>query len=160
MSELSAIELERFARRHAGEPHRWRRHVRHETDIRVHELIWSDERVNAWVICWSEEQDTGFHDHDRSAGAIAVISGRVREERLALGGGSRVRELAAGASFHVPASAIHRVRHAPGAAAVTIHAYSPPLERMGEYRVGPDGELERTARLCDYELRAEPALLG
>ncbi|MGA9860189.1 MAG: hypothetical protein WBQ18_20145, partial [Solirubrobacteraceae bacterium] len=40
----------------------------------------------AWVICWSEDQDTGFHDHDESAAGIAVVSGRVREDRLTLGG--------------------------------------------------------------------------
>jgi Cysteine dioxygenase type I len=27
------------------------------------------------VICWSEDQATGFHDHDDSAAAILVIEG-------------------------------------------------------------------------------------
>ena len=53
--------------------------------MRVYEQIWDDDDVNAWVICWSEDQDTGFHDHDNSAAAIAVISGQLREERLRLG---------------------------------------------------------------------------
>ena len=36
--------------------------------LRVYEQIWDDEHVNAWLICWSEDQDTGFHDHDESGG--------------------------------------------------------------------------------------------
>ena len=36
-----------------------------------------------------EDQDTGFHDHDLSDGAVAVAGGSVREDRLLLGGMSR-----------------------------------------------------------------------
>ena len=66
---------------------RWEHLVRHADDMRVYEQIWDDADVNAWVICWSEDQDTGFHDHDLSAAAIAVISGAVREDRMRLGAG-------------------------------------------------------------------------
>ncbi len=59
--------------------------MRHADDVRVYAQIWDDDEVNAWVICWSEDQDTGFHDHDDSAAAISVVSGRVREDRLTLG---------------------------------------------------------------------------
>jgi mannose-6-phosphate isomerase-like protein (cupin superfamily) len=110
------------------------------------------------VICWSDDQDTGFHDHDESGAAIAVISGSVREDRLRLGGEPRSRELGAGATFTVPPVAIHRVLHAGGRPAVTIHAYSPPLTRTGAYRIGADGELERESLPFEQELRAEPAL--
>ena len=41
--------------------------------------------VNAWLICWSEDHDTGFHDHDASAAAITVMAGHVREDRLRFG---------------------------------------------------------------------------
>ena len=37
--------------------------------------------------------------------------------------------------------------------AVTIHAYSPPLWRMGQYAVGPNGELHRTSVSYADELR-------
>jgi quercetin dioxygenase-like cupin family protein len=110
------------------------------------------------VICWSEDQDTGFHDHDESSAAIAVISGHVREDRLRLGGEPRSRVLGPGSIFTVPAVAIHRVLHAGSAPAVTLHAYSPPLVRTGAYRVGPDGELERELLSYEEELRATPAL--
>jgi mannose-6-phosphate isomerase-like protein (cupin superfamily) len=152
---LTAGELERFVRGLAGMTELWRDHIRHSDDLRVYEQIWDDEDVNAWVICWSEDQDTGFHDHDESAAAIAVISGHVREERLALvSNGRRACELGAGDVFTVPPVAIHRVLHVGEAPAVTIHAYSPPLTRTGAYRVGPNGELERESQSFEVELAA------
>ncbi len=155
---LTLDELARFAAELAATPERWRHHVRHAEDMRVYEQIWDDDDANAWVICWSEDQDTGFHDHDESAAGIAVVSGRVREDRLAISRPPLEREFGAGATFTVPPVAIHRVLHAGGRPAVTIHVYSPPLTRTGAYRIGPDGELEREALPCEVELRAEPAL--
>ena len=114
--------------------------------------------MNAWVICWSEDQDTGFHDHDTSAAAITVVSGQVREDRLTLGAALRSRVLSSGTTFTVPPVAIHRVLHAGDVPAVTVHAYSPPLRRTGAYRLGPHGELERESQDYQAELRAEPAL--
>jgi mannose-6-phosphate isomerase-like protein (cupin superfamily) len=154
---LSIRELERFAARLAAAPERWAHLVRHD-DARVYEQIWDDGDVNAWLICWSEDSDTGFHDHDDSAAGITVVSGSVREDRLVLGGPPRSRELRGGTTFTVPPTAIHRVLHAGDGPAVTIHAYSPPLRRMGAYRIAADGELERESQPFEQELRAEPAL--
>ena len=155
---LTQDELERFVGDLAASPERWRHLVRHAGDARVYAQIWDDDDVNAWVICWSEDQDTGFHDHDESSAAVAVISGHVREDRLRLGEDPRSRVLGPDSVFTVPAVAIHRVLHAGGPPAVTIHAYSPPLVRTGAYRIGPDGELERELLTSDHELRAAPAL--
>jgi predicted metal-dependent enzyme (double-stranded beta helix superfamily) len=156
---MSPEKLEQFVAQLAAEPGRWRHLVRHERDVRVYEEIFSDERVNAWLICWSGGQDTGFHDHDESAGAIAVVAGRVRDERLAIDSEPRAREFTAGQRFNIPPNAIHRVLHAGAEPAITLHAYSPPLTRMGAYRVGAQGELERQALSCEEELRAERRLL-
>jgi mannose-6-phosphate isomerase-like protein (cupin superfamily) len=155
---LTPAALERFVAALAAEPDLWRHAIRHANDMRVYEQIWDDEDVNAWLICWSEDQDTGFHDHDESSAAIAVISGEVREDRLRLGHEPRSRTLGPGSIFTVPAVAIHRVLHAGDAPAVTIHAYSPPLVRTGAYRIGADGELERELQSGEDELRATPAL--
>ena len=155
---LTTEQLERFVATLAGSPEQWRHLVRHSCDARVYEQIWDDDHVNAWVICWCEDQDTGFHDHDESGAAIAVISGAVREERLAIGSVALVRELGAGAVFTVAPTSIHRVLHAGAAPAVTIHAYSPPLERTGAYTIGPDGELQRESLPFEAELRGEPAM--
>src|SRR5690349_18788729 len=153
---LTTAELEQFVSDLAAEPERWEHLVRHSGDVRVYEQIWDEEHVNAWLICWSEDQDTGFHDHDESAAAIVVVDGQVREDRLCLAPEPAGRVIGAGETFHVPPTAIHRVLHAGDGPAVTIHAYSPPLRRTGTYRLGPGGELERTARAYEHELRAEP----
>ena len=155
---LTIEALEQFVTSLASSPEHWAHLVRHCSDVRVYEQIWDDEDVNAWVICWSEDQDTGFHDHDDSAAAIAVISGSVREDRLTLGSAPRGRELGSGAVFSVPPVAIHRVLHAGDGPAVTIHAYSPPLSRTGAYRVGGTGELERESLPFEAELRAQAAV--
>lgn len=156
---MSPRRLEQLVARLAAEPARWQRLVRHENDARVYEqLPLSEEDVNAWLICWSGGQDTGFHDHDTSAGAIAVLAGRVREERLAVGAPAIAREFGAGRRFSIPPNAIHRVVHAGAAPAITLHAYSPPLLRMGAYAVGSHGELERRALTCEQELRPERRL--
>jgi quercetin dioxygenase-like cupin family protein len=124
----------------------------------VYEQIWDDADVNAWVICWSEDQDTGFHDHDESAAAIAVVSGQVREDRLRLDGPPLSRVFGPGSILSLPPVAIHRVLHAGEAPAVTLHAYSPPLVRTGAYRIGPGGELEREPLSNEDELRVTSAL--
>jgi mannose-6-phosphate isomerase-like protein (cupin superfamily) len=155
---LTTAALERFVARLAATPELWQHAVRHASDVRVYEQIWNDEDVNAWVICWSEDQDTGFHDHDDSSAAIAVIDGQVREDRLRLGDSARSQTFGPGQIFTVPAVAIHRVLHAGDIPAVTLHAYSPPLDRTGTYRIGPNGELERELLSSEEELRATAAL--
>jgi quercetin dioxygenase-like cupin family protein len=155
---LTGPSLEQFVDDLAAQPELWEHLVRHEDEIRVYEQIWDDEEVNAWLICWSEDQDTGFHDHDESAAAIRVLDGHVREDRLRLGSEPNSRLIGPGATFSVPPTAIHRVLHAGDGPAVSIHAYSPPLTRTGAYSVGPDGELERVSMSYDQELSAEAAL--
>jgi quercetin dioxygenase-like cupin family protein len=156
---LTTASLEGFVARLAAAPELWQHAVRHASDVRVYEQIWNDENVNAWVICWSEDQDTGFHDHDDSSAAIAVIDGQVREDRLRLGDTPRSQTFGPGSIFTVPSVAIHRVLHAGDGPAVTIHAYSPPLDRTGAYRIGPDGELERELLTNEEELRATAAVV-
>jgi len=155
---LEALELERFVLALAGRAERWREQLECAADAaRRYAEIWSDDYVNAWAIRWSEDADTGFHDHDTAAGAIAVIEGRVIEERLALAGAPIARRYGAGDSFYLPASAIHRVRHGGGETALTVHAYSPPLRVQGVYRVARDGALERAVAPYTEELSAELA---
>ena len=55
-------------------------------DQRHYEELRRDDDVAVWLICWMDDHDTGFHDHDLSGGAVAVVEGAVAEDRLALGG--------------------------------------------------------------------------
>lgn len=151
--DLSAEELESFVNELAGRPELWIDLVKHDHTQRVYEELFSDDHLTAWLICWMEDHDTGFHDHDISSGAVAVVSGRVREERLTLDGPPTDAIVKAGGSFNFSATDIHRVRHAGDAPAVTLHAYSPPLLSMGAYVIGRDGRLERQTLPSSEELR-------
>ena len=148
MSDLRTLVEELMAR-----PGEWSHLVSHDPGQRRYELLRRDDDVEVWLICWMPEHDTGFHDHDLSSGAVGVVSGTVREDRLTLGGGTVTREVAEGGTFTFTAADIHRVTHAGEAPAVTIHAYSPPLWRMGAYEVTESGELRRHSVSYSEELR-------
>jgi hypothetical protein len=151
--DLSAPELHAFVSELAERPELWIALIKHDASQRVYEELLSDDHLTAWLICWMDEHDTGFHDHDVSAGAVAVVSGTVREQRLAIDGRPRERVFPSGKSFHFAAADIHRVCHAGADPAVTLHVYSPPLLRMGAYVVGDDGVLARHAMSSREELR-------
>jgi predicted metal-dependent enzyme (double-stranded beta helix superfamily) len=151
--DLDAGALSALVEGLAARPEAWRHLVAHRADARTYEQLHRDDHVAVWLICWMDDHDTGFHDHDLSAGALAVVRGRVREERLVLGGEPASRTLSAGESLTFAASDIHRVSHAGTEPAVTLHAYSPPLWRMGAYEVSPDGTLRRHSMSYAEELR-------
>jgi hypothetical protein len=153
--DLSGAELQTFVGELADRPELWIHLVKHDSTQRVYEELLSDAHVTAWLICWMDEHDTGFHDHDVSAGAVAVVSGAVREERLTIEGPTRNGVFRAGQSFHFSAADIHRVSHAGADPAVTLHVYSPPLLRMGAYVIGEDGVLARHPMSYQEELRPQ-----
>ena len=137
----------------AGRPDLWRHLVSHRADARTYEQLHRDDHVAVWLICWMNDHDTGFHDHDLSAGALSVVRGSVCEERLVLGGAPSSRTISAGDTLTFAASDIHRVAHAGSEPAVTLHASSPPLWRMGAYEVSPEGTLRRHSMSYAEELR-------
>jgi predicted metal-dependent enzyme (double-stranded beta helix superfamily) len=158
-AELTRPQLTQLVAELAVEQERWRALVRHDAERRIFECVLDEPSVEAWLICWMPGHDTGFHDHDLSSGAVTVIDGSVREERLSLGGaGVTAAVYGAGQSFDFGASDIHRVTHAGTLPAVTLHAYSPRLHRMGAYTVARDGALQRHPLAYGEELRPlEPA---
>ena len=154
--DLTDEQLLAVANGIAAQPEVWSHHVEHDSTHRTYRQLLRTEHLEVWLLCWSHDHDTGFHDHDLSAGAVAVVSGSVREDRLVLGRSpdapiSRIAH--AGSSFTFGASDIHRVLHHGTEPAVTIHAYSPPLVRMGSYAIEPDGRLRRHAVSYEEELR-------
>lgn len=154
MSLLELPELHALARDVAADRPRWRPHVVHDPDRRTFRLLHDDEHATVWLLCWMPGHDTGFHDHDGSSGAVAVVDGLVREDRFTVGGVPIGRVLGPGEAFDFGPGDIHRVRHAGVRPAVTVHAYSPPLRRMGAYFVDPQSGLLRRELLAeDEELR-------
>ena len=149
---LGEAELAAVVADVADERELWADLVEGDPDRRTYVELHADEHVSIWLICWMDGHDTGFHDHDGSAGALTVVSGALREERLRLGAAVG-HTLRAGDGITFSPSAIHRVAHARGGPAVSLHAYSPPLRSMGSYAVDDDGELRRLALGDDEELR-------
>ena len=152
--KLEIPQLRMLVAAMAADGERWRHLVRHDPENRVFERLVDEPELEAWLICWMPGQDTGFHDHDLSSGAVTVVSGAVKEERLRLGTlGTRSRVYLPGNTFDFTSSEIHRVTHAGTDPAVTLHAYSPPLRRMGAYAVASDGALQRHPLGYGEELR-------
>ena len=139
----------------AGE--RWSALVRHDPSQRVFERVIEAGEYEAWLICWMPGHDTGFHDHDVSSGAVTVVSGQVLEERMHIGGSVSAAVYGAGQTFSFSSSDIHRVTHTGDEPAVTLHAYSPRLRRMGAYSVAGDGILQRFPLAYGEELRPREA---
>ena len=151
--DLDADELRELVGRIAADPEQWRALVAAGATDRHFEQLWRDDHVDVWVITWASGNDTGFHDHDVSRGAVAVVEGELVEERLVVGGAPRELRHRAGETFHFDASHVHRMRQDAATPAVSIHAYSPPLWRMGTYEVEPDGTLRRRSISYAEELR-------
>jgi hypothetical protein len=130
-------------------------HVRHDPGQRHYTLLHRDDAVEVWLICWMHDHDTGFHDHDGSSGAVHVVAGTLAEDRLALGTTPRkALEYGPGETFSFDGAHVHRMSHAGGGPAVSVHVYSPPLERMGVYEVADDGALRRLSVPAESELAA------
>jgi predicted metal-dependent enzyme (double-stranded beta helix superfamily) len=134
-------------------PELWAPHVRHRADQRIFVPLDSPAGSEAWLICWMPGHDTGFHDHDLSSGAVTLVKGQLREERLGWGGGVASALYRAGDTFDFGPSDIHRVVHPGGEPAVSIHVYSPRLRRMGAYARGQRGEMQRHPLDCGEELK-------
>jgi quercetin dioxygenase-like cupin family protein len=103
-------------------------------------------------------QATGYHDHAESNVALTTLQGAVLERQIRVGRPSIERELVPGAVQLGPAGSIHSVAHGSGAPAATLHAYSPPLVEVGQYRAGPSEELLRERQhgrreLLDHTIR-------
>jgi hypothetical protein len=153
MRDLDGGELCRLVASIAAEPALWQPLMHADTDARHFAQLWLDEHVGIWVITWARGNDTGFHDHDVSSGAVAVVQGEIVEERLVVGGPPRRLPRRTGETFGFDASHVHRMRKDDAALAVSIHAYSPPLSRMGAYEVDADGALLRRSISSAEELR-------
>jgi predicted metal-dependent enzyme (double-stranded beta helix superfamily) len=130
----------------AERPQEWIGKVRLSTDERWYERLSLAEDHEVWLISWLPGQSTGFHDHGGSRGAFTVALGELEE--LSIGGADgelRTRRLATGATRAFGPEFLHDVRNTAGGPAVTLHAYSPPLDEMSRYELRASG-LRLTAR--------------
>jgi predicted metal-dependent enzyme (double-stranded beta helix superfamily) len=149
---LEQEELRALVSRVAARPEVWRRHWDPRARERTYAALHRDDDVDVWALFWRPAHDTGWHDHDTSSGAVHVVEGELEEHALLIAQPERRTRHAAGGTFTFGPSHIHRVTCA-SLHAVSIHAYSPPLWRLGQYTVAPDGALHRMSVSYADELR-------
>ncbi|MEU4242618.1 cysteine dioxygenase family protein [Actinoplanes sp. NPDC026619] len=149
---LSTTELKRWVTELAARAELWAPLVRHDTGKRHYASLYRDSDIDVWVLCWNTQDDTGWHDHDTSSGAVAVTRGSVSEATPRMGGEPAVRVVKAGRAFAFGPDHIHRMAGAVDGS-VSLHAYSPPLWRMGQYSISANGILRRKALSYADELR-------
>ena len=131
----------------------WINRVRLRSERRWYERLYQGSNHDIWVISWLPGQSTGFHDHGASSGAFVVVTGTLEEHRP----GEQTRVIPPGQSRSFGPDYKHDVRNVSLAPAISIHAYSPPLNEMNEYDL--DGVLlvlrERESETPNQEWRVQ-----
>ena len=145
----SSTEIARSTRRasarspahRAASDELWQPHVRHDQHERARVLLHRRDDLDVWLLCWLEAQETGSHDHDRSAGAFYVCEGALVEDVLRVDSSSAlgIEQTAAArraTSRGFDGGHVHGVRHlgtTPGDVDPRLLAGSP---RHGPLRSG------------------------
>ena len=154
---LDQDELEQLANQIAEHPEQWRELAGFSDEERHYVSLYRDEFVDVWLLCWTPVNDTGWHDHDISSGAVRVVEGALLESQPRIGGDAAARTVNAGSSFRFGPDHIHRLSGAVGQA-ISIHAYSPPLWRLGQYSIDDNGVMRRASVSYAEELRPLDAI--
>ncbi|MEU7003807.1 cysteine dioxygenase family protein [Nonomuraea sp. NPDC046570] len=150
---LDRRELRELVNDLAANPEEWRQEVDFPADGgRHYASLYRDAYVDVWLLCWRPEDDTGWHDHDISSGAVHVVQGALRECNPRIGGEHLETVVPEGQSFSFGPDHIHRLTGAVDRS-VSIHAYSPPLWRLGQYSIDESGVMRRVSVSYADELR-------
>ena len=123
----------------AAAPSTWAPLAQHHPDRRWWTRLVATDQVDVWLITWPPGGTTDLHDHGTSTAAFSVVEGVLEEVRSDRTGHLTGTRLEAGQTGRVEPGAVHDVRNPGGTAAVSIHAYAPPLTRMTYYEAGPAG---------------------
>lgn len=106
----------------------------------THNSVRVGRHYHAWVLCWKNGQRSPIHDHKGSACGVRVLRGTLTQTVFEFAGNGHVKAI--GSADFEPGSVcashdmdLHQVSNlqAGDADLVTLHVYSPPLERMGTY---------------------------
>jgi rhodanese-related sulfurtransferase/mannose-6-phosphate isomerase-like protein (cupin superfamily) len=128
----------------------WLDRVQLRAGHRWYERLYHGPDHDIWVISWLPGQSTGFHDHGESSGAFLVATGILEEHRA----GNQRRVVHPGQPRAFGPDYTHDVRNASLAPAISIHAYSPPLDEMNGY------ELDGSQLIPRERASGEPATLN
>jgi rhodanese-related sulfurtransferase/mannose-6-phosphate isomerase-like protein (cupin superfamily) len=128
----------------------WIDKVRLRAERRWYERLYHGPDYDIWVISWLPGQSTGFHDHGASSGAFFVASGTLEEHRP----GEPARVIHPDEPRAFGPDYTHDVRNGSVAPAISIHAYSPPLDEMNEYELEGEQLVPRDRASDDPETLA------
>jgi hypothetical protein len=156
--DLDPRELRSLVDDLAARPELWGDRLAFSDEHRHYACLHRSDHVDIWLLCWTRRNDTGWHDHDISSGAVRVVQGAINEQSPRIGGDHRTRTVPAGRSFGFGPEHIHRLIGDTDDT-VTIHAYSPPLWRLGQYSIEADGLMRRVSVSYADELRPPPGEL-
>ncbi len=92
--------------------------------------------VEVWLLSWAPGQGTEPHDHGGASGAFTVLFGALDEEYRFPRSAVETAVRRAGDTVAFGPNRAHRLRSSQPAA--TVHAYSPPLRPVREYRTLAD----------------------
>jgi predicted metal-dependent enzyme (double-stranded beta helix superfamily) len=123
-AELTAI-AEAFACTSDG----WRHQLRFDQKQWFSTLLHADERVDVWLCTWLPGQSTDLHERAGSAMSVAVVDGRLDEQRLTRLGRLHRHRHRPGRPIWLAPGTVHKIGNRTRSAAVSVHAYSPPLLR-------------------------------
>jgi predicted metal-dependent enzyme (double-stranded beta helix superfamily) len=144
-SPLSQARLEQLVAGLAARERQWLGQVRYTAETRWYRRLIDGGDHEVWLLSWLPGQGTGFHDHGGSAGAFAVARGALQEWTAPAGQPSPVGvTMAQGAVRSFGPWYVHHVTNASVQPAVSVHAYSPPLESMRRFEFSPDGLMRVT----------------
>ncbi len=154
--DLDGTELRALAASVAADERLWGGDVDVSDGRRHYRSVYRDEHIDVWLLSWAPGSDTGWHDHDVSSGAVAIARGRLVEHNPALFHPEVATCVDAGEVFAFGPDHIHRLTPVEGdpAGAVSVHVYSPPLQRLGQYHVDEFGVLRREVITYEDELRS------
>jgi rhodanese-related sulfurtransferase len=136
----------------------WMDRVRLRVDRRWYQRLYLGPDYDIWLISWLPGQSTGFHDHGASSGAFVVATGTLEEHRP----GEPPRAIPPSIPRAFGPDYAHDVRNVSAAPAISIHAYSPPLNEMNEYEldgsrlIARESESERADTLDGEPKRRSP----
>ncbi|MCU1595703.1 MAG: uncharacterized protein JWO12_3095 [Frankiales bacterium] len=117
----------------------WEPHVRFTDSSRYWHRLLTLPGADVWLLTWLPDQYTDLHDHGDATATFTVVSGVLNEVRVRPGGTLVAADVPAGSLVTVPAGAVHDVANHSSSPAVSIHAYSPRLERMSFWEPWGDG---------------------
>jgi predicted metal-dependent enzyme (double-stranded beta helix superfamily) len=123
-----------------GRTEQWQAIARFPRDGRWWQRLHHTDAIDIWLLTWRTGHSTDLHDHGGSAGAFAVVQGELTEIRVSADRQStRSTIIAAGETSRMKPSTVHDLYNAGPAAAISLHAYSPPLTRQTFYEFGIAG---------------------